>query len=191
MPFTRRTKLVLGVVSVAALLVASVAVVAQRIPSGHVGVASPRVLQAGWTLHAPFFPVPTIVSSGSLALADIALTTTEGSALGFRLDLRYTVAEALAPQLVLDIRRDGFDEAVAGLARRVLADTAQHTDIESLLSDPARVEDPLRTALRAAGITPESLSLRSTIGDELIRRRRTEEALALAREPIGRVLVIG
>jgi len=191
MPLARRTKLALVVVLSAALLVGAAFVVIQRIPSGHVGVASPRVLQAGWTLHAPFSPVPTIASSGSLAVSDIALTTPEGSTLGFRLDLRYSLAGVLAPQLVLDIRRDGFDKAIAGLARRVLADAAQRTDVESMLSEPARVEAPLGAALRAAGIAPETLSLRSTIGDELIRRRRTEEARALAREPVGRVLVVG
>jgi tetratricopeptide (TPR) repeat protein len=191
MPLTHRTKLVLVVLSIVTLLLGAATVVTQRIPSGNIGIASPRVLQAGWTLHAPFAPVPTIASSGSLVLSDVALTTTEGSTLGFRLDIRYVVSGVLAPQLVLDIRRDGLDKAISGLARRVLADTVQRTDVETLLSDPARVEAPLAAALRAAGITPESLSLRSTVGDEIIRRRRSDESKAMALEPLGRILVIG
>jgi tetratricopeptide (TPR) repeat protein len=191
MPLTPRTKLVLGVVSVAALLTGAAASVVQRIPPGRVGVPTSRPLRTGWTVHAPFSPLPTIAARGSLTMSDIDLKTTEGSSLGFRLELHYSIAEAFAPQLAADIRRDGFDAAIAGLARRVLTDVAGRTDVESLLAEPVRVEGPLAAALRGAGVTPETLSFRSTVGDELIRRRRTDEARASAREPDGRLLVVG
>lgn len=191
MPIIPRTKLVLGVLSVAALLAAAAASVVQRIPLNRVGVSSSGHVRKGWIVHAPFFPLPTITARGLLALSDLALKTPEGSTLGFTLELRYAVAGALAPQLAADIRRDGFDSAVAGLAHRVLTDAAQRTDVESLLSEPACVEGPLAAVLRGAGVTPESLSLRSAIGDELIRRRHTDEARTLARAPIGRVLLVG
>jgi tetratricopeptide (TPR) repeat protein len=191
MLFARRTKLLLVVVFGAILLAVATAATIQRIPSGDVGIASARIQPAGWTLHAPFSPMPTIPVRGELALSDIALATREGSTLGFRLDLRYTVAASLAPQLATDIRRDGFHAAIAGLARRVLTDVAARSDVESLLAEPAQVEGPLAIALRGAGITPDELSLRSTIGDEVIRRRRTDEARALAVAPVARLLVVG
>ena len=181
----------LGVVSVATLLTGAAATVLQHIPSGRLGVPSSGHVRKGWIVHAPFSPLPTITARGVLALSDLTLKTTEGSTLGFMLELRYAVAGTLAPQLAADIRRDGFDMAVGGLAQRVLVDAAGRTDVESLISEPARVEGPLAAVLRGAGLTPEKLSLRSTIGDELIRRRRTDEARALVRKPLARVLVIG
>src|SRR5262245_50013892 len=144
----RRTRLVLTVLASVTLLASGAASVVQRIPSGHVGIGQHAVWQPGWRIHPPFSPEPTIASSGALTLKDIALATAEGSTLEFQLELRYAVSRTLAPQLALDIRRDGFDKALEGLARRVLADAAQHTDVESLLSEPARVETPLRVALR-------------------------------------------
>jgi len=191
MPFTARTKLALGVVSVATLLTGAAATVLQHIPSGRIGVPSSGHVRKGWIVHAPFSPLPTITARGALALSDLTLETTEGSTLKFMLELRYAVAGTLAPQLAADIRRDGFDTAVGGLARRVLVDAAGRTDVESLISEPARVEGPLAAVLRGAGLTPETLSLRSTIGDELIRRRRTDEVRALERKPLARVMVIG
>jgi tetratricopeptide (TPR) repeat protein len=191
MPLTRRATLILVLVSGFALLTGVGATVVQRVPRGHVGVASSRIVPPGWAIHAPLAPLPTIPASGSLAVSDVALTTKEGSTLGFRLELHYAIAKFIAPQLARDIRRDGFDQAIAGLAQRILADIAQRTDVESLISEPSRVEGPLAAALRGAGVTPETLSFRSAIGDELIRRRRTDEAKALVREPIGRVLLIG
>ena len=191
MPLTRRAKLWLGVLSRAAVLIGAAGLVVQHIPSGRMGVPSSGHVRKGWTIHAPFSPLPTITARGVLALSDLALKTTEGSTLGFTLELRYAVAGNLAPQLAADIGRDGFDKAIGGLAQRVLVDAAGRTDVESLISEPARVEGPLAAVLHGAGLTPESLSLRSTIGDELIRRRRTDEARALVRRPIARVLVIG
>jgi len=191
MPIIRRTKLVLGVLSVAALLATAAVSIVQHVPSGRIGVSSSGQLRKGWIVHAPFSRLPTIIARGVLTLRDLALKTPEGSTLGFTLELRYAVAGALAPQLAADIRRDGFDSAVAGLAHRVLEDAARRTEVESLLSEPARVEGPLAAVLRGAGVTPESLSLRSAIGDELIRRSRTDEARALARAPIGRLLLVG
>ncbi len=191
MPITRRTKLVLGVLTVAALLAAVAASIVQHVPSGRIGVSSSGQLRKGRVVHAPFSPLPTIAARGVLALSNLELATPEGSTLGFRLELRYAVSSALAPQLAVDIRRDGFDSAVAGLAQRVLTAAAERNDIESLLSEPAGVEGPLAAVLRGAGVTPESLSLRSAIGDELIRRRRTDEARALARAPLGRMLLVG
>jgi tetratricopeptide (TPR) repeat protein len=191
MPLTRRTRFVIVVASTAVLLTGTAATMLQRVPSGRIGVTPSRVLRGGWTIHPPFSPVPIVAARGELTVNEILLRTTEGSTLGFKLQLRYSVAGALAHQLAVDIRRDGFESAIGGLARTVLADAAARTDVETLLSEPARVEGPLGVALRGAGITPETLSMRSTIGDELIRRRRTDEARALAREPIGRVLLIG
>jgi tetratricopeptide (TPR) repeat protein len=191
MPVVRRTKLVLGVFSVAALLAVATASIVQHIPTGRIGVSSSGHLRKGWIVHPPFSSLPTISERGELALGGLALKTTEGSNLEFKLELRFAVAGPLAPQLAADIRRDGWDSAVAGLAHRVLTDAAARTDVESLISEPARVEGTLATVLLGAGVTPEALSLRSAIGDELIRRRRTDEARALARAPLGRVLLIG
>ncbi len=191
MPPPGRAKIAIVAASSAVLLAIAGASTIQHIPAGRIGIGPSRLLRDGWILHAPFSRLPTIATRGELKLSDVSLKTAEGSTLGFGLDLRYAVTGNLAPQLVEDIRRDGLDTAVAGLTRRVLVDAAGRTDIESLLSEPARVEAPLAAVLRSAGITPESLSLRSSIGDELIRRRRTDEARALAVAPIGRVLVVG
>ena len=163
----------------------------QRIPAGNIGVTRSRNVPAGWRLHRPLHSVPTIPTSGGLRSSEITLQTSEGSTLGFKLELRYTVAGNLAPQLAVDIDRDGLDEAIAGLARRVLSSVLARTDVESVLSEPARVEGAMAAALEGAGIHPESLSLRSTMGDEIIRRRRSEEARALVRDPLARVLVVG
>jgi len=191
MPLSRRARLATVVVSVATLLGAAIASTLQRVPAGRVGVASTRTVPEGWTFHRPGSPLPTIARSGDVERDDIALATSEGSTLRFRLDLHYRIGGALAPQLAVDIRREGFTDAIATLCRTVLQGVAQHADVESLIADPARIETPLAAALRGAGITPETLSLRSTLGDELIRRRRTDEARALAREPLGRILVVG
>jgi tetratricopeptide (TPR) repeat protein len=187
----RRANLLLIGFPAAALLVAVLASTLQRVPAGRIGISPSRSVPAGWTIHAPFSPLPTIAARGELTSSDVTLETVEGSTLGFRLEIRYDIAGGLAPQLAIDIRRLGLDAAISGLARRVLADVARQVDVESLLSEPARIEGPLAAALRAAGVTPESISLHSTIGDELIRRRRTEEARALAREPFARLLVVG
>jgi hypothetical protein len=133
----------------------------------------------------------TIPAAGELVLESIDLETKEGSSLRFRLKLHYAIAGSLAPQLAADIRHDGFDLAIAELARRVLSEVAARTDVESLISEPTRIEGPLTTALRGAGVVPESLALRSTIGDEIVRRRLTDEARAMAGRPLGRVLVVG
>jgi tetratricopeptide (TPR) repeat protein len=187
----RRTKLAVGVVSLAAVLTAATASVVQRIPPGRVGVSSAGGARKGWIVHPPLSALPTIAEHGEMTLRGIALKTPEGSTLEYGLELRFAIAANLAPQFAADIRRDGFEAAVAGLAQRVLADAAGRTDVESLLSEPSRLEAALASVLRGAGVTTESLSFRSAIGDELIRRRRTEEAQALARAPVGRLLLIG
>jgi len=191
MPSARRTKVVLVVLSAIVILVATVGSTLQRVPTGRIGIAAARSIPPGWGFHPPFSPLPTIAERGELKVPNIALATPEGSTLGFELDLRYDVGATLAPQLAQDIRRSGLERAVAGFAEKVLIDVARRTDVETLLSEPARVEGTLAVALQAAGLTPESLSLRSKLGDELIRRRRTDEARALAHAPLGRVLVIG
>jgi Flp pilus assembly protein TadD len=191
MPLARRAKLVLVVVFLAALLATITASTLQRIPAGRVGVASSGIVPAGWTIHTPFSPLPTMPTRGELVLSDVTLETAEGSTLGFNLKLRYSVDGAMAPQLAADVRKLGLEGAITNLTRRVLRDVARRVDVESLLSEPARVEGPVSAALRAAGVTSESLSLRSTIGDEVIRRRRTDEARSLVRAPIARILVVG
>ena len=191
MPVARGAKIALAVGSAVIVLAAVAGTTVQHVPPGRIGIAPSGILPAGWTLHAPFSPWPTIAARGELTSRGISLRTPEGSTLEFELSLRYSVAGILAPQLAGDIQTEGFDGAVTGLAQRVLSDIAEHSEVESLLSDPSRVELPLSAALRGAGLAPESLSFRSTIGDELIRRRHTDEARRLARDPLARVLVVG
>ena len=191
MPPAPRAKLPLVVAAGAGLLAAVAAATLQRIPAGRIGIASSGSVPSGWAIHAPLSPLPTVAERGGLSSNEIALKTAEGSTLGFRLELRYAIAGALAPQLAADIRRAGLDTAIAELVHRVLAEVARRTDVESLISQPSLVEGPVGVALRAAGITPETLLLRSTIGDELVRRRRTDEARAEALDPVARVLVVG
>ncbi len=176
---------------VAIVLAGAAAATLQHIPAGRVGLSASHRVPSGWTLHAPFVPLPTIALQGELTGSRITLRTPEGSSLGFDLELRYVVGGAVAAQLVADIRGHGLSASVADLARRVLEDVARRTDTESLLAEPARVEEPLAAALRAAGLTPERLSFRSAIGDEMIRRRRTDEARAKARDALARMLVVG
>jgi len=185
-----RTKVAMAA-GLAAVILAGIVSTVQRIPPGRLGVSSSRVAPAGWTLHAPFVPLLTIPAHGALSHDDVELRTTEGSTLKFKLELRYAIGATVSPQLLTDISRTGFDAAVAGLASRVLSDVARSSDVESLLAEPARVEGPLTFALRGAGIEPESLTLRSGLGEERVRRQRTDEAIALARAPRERILVVG
>lgn len=192
MPVARRTKRVLALGLAAALaLAAAAASTIQRIPTGRAGIASSGLVSTGWTLHAPFAPLPTLPVQGELVLDGIAFETSEGSTIGFRLQLHYTAKPEMAPQFLLDIRRDGLPGAITALTRRVLKEVAHGVDVETLISEPSRIEGPLTAALHAAGMTPVALSLRSTMGDTVMRRRRTDEARALARDPEHRVLVIG
>jgi tetratricopeptide (TPR) repeat protein len=163
----------------------------QRVPSGHVAVTSSRLVPAGWTLHPPLSPWPVVAVRGEIASSDVSVRTREGSTLGFALALRYRLAGALAPQLAADVRAHGLAAAVTSLARKVVDDVAGRTDVESLVSDPARLEAALAAALRGAGILPESLSLRSSVGDEVLRRRGSDEVRASARSPLARVVVVG
>jgi tetratricopeptide (TPR) repeat protein len=191
MSWSRRTTRAIVAGSALAVAVALGFATIQHIPSGSVGLTSSRIVPAGWVIHAPLAPLPTIAAHGTITKDGVSTRTAEGSTLGFMLEVRYSVTGPVAPQLAADIRRGGFEAAIAGLAQRILADVAQRTDAESLLAEPSRIEGPLSAALAAAGITPEAVTLKSTIGDELVRRRRTDEAKSLAREPIGRVLVVG
>jgi len=191
MPFSRRARPAIIAVSVVVVLAAALAATLQRVPAGRIGLAPTRLVPEGWVFHRPGPPIRTIARSGEIERDDIVLATPEGSTLRFRLRLRYGVGDTIAPQLAADIRREGISNAIAVLSRTVLAGVSSRTDLETMISEPARTEAPLAAALRGAGILPASLTLRSTIGDELIRRRRTDEARALAREPVGRVLLVG
>lgn len=173
------------------VLVAVAAATLQRIPAGQVGLAPGRLVKNGWTIHAPFNSLATIPAEGEIAASGIPLSTKEGSRLEFDLLLRYSLVGTVSPELSADIRSMGLTRAITGLAGRVLADVSKQSDVESLLSQPSRAEGPLRTVLHAAGFSADRLSLSSTIGDEIIRRRSTEGAKALVRAPLGRILVVG
>ncbi len=191
MGFSRGVRRLVLIAAATALVAAIAGLNVERIPKDHVGIGTGRLVKAGWALHAPGARIPTIPERGQIDLDDVALETSEGSRLTFRLDARYAVERALAPQLASDVRRLGFPSAVRSLARTVLSDVARRLDVETLLSEPARTEVPLTAALGAAGLSIESLSLRSTLGDEVIRRRRTQEAQGLAKPPLARILLVG
>jgi tetratricopeptide (TPR) repeat protein len=128
---------------------------------------------------------------GTIDLPSVELRTKEGSALQFQLALDYTLSRSLAPQLAEDIRRVGLEGAVKGVAQHVLEEVGRRTDSESLLSSPASVETPLRAAFEAAGVGVSRLSFRSRLGDEVVRRARTDEARRMVRSPLARVIVVG
>jgi tetratricopeptide (TPR) repeat protein len=186
----RRRALVL--VSAATVVVAGLlAVSVQRVPGGHVAICGVRPSSAGWLLHRPGSKCPTLPAQGSLDLSSIGFQTKEGSTLGFALKVDYDLSASLPPQLASDIRRAGFEGAVRDMAARVLADVGGRVDTDRLLSDPASVEQPLRVALSGAGIGVSRLSFRSELGDELVRRARTDELQKRIRPALGPVIVIG
>jgi tetratricopeptide (TPR) repeat protein len=191
MPVARRTQLGLVAAGATALFALAAGATIQHVPEGHVGLARGRIVPAGWTLHAPFASLTTIAARGEITSSGIPLATAEGSTLGFDLELRYAVTRPLAPQLGADVRSEGLVAAVTRLAHRALEDVAKRNDVESLLSEPSRVEAPLAAALQAAGVGVDRLSFRSTVGDELVRRKKTEEAKARTRQPLARILVVG
>jgi len=181
-------------VAAAAVVVAGVVLVAGsvwKVPPGSVGLAGERLLTEGWHLRRPFARVVRLPAQGEARLDGLRLRTREGSDLGFRLDLAYRIGSRLSPQLARDIRSQGFEGALRGLAGHVLQDAGAKVDAETLLANAALVEAPLSVALEASGLDISRLSFRSDLGSELIRRRATESARALARPPRGPVILIG
>ena len=178
-------------VGAAVVVVALAGASIQHVADGHVAFRRTRLVSTGWTVHPPFAPLTEIAARGSLSVPSVSLRTKEGSVLGFQLDLDYALAKDLSPQMANDIRLAGFPSAVGSLAQRVLEDIGGRIDTESLLSNPATTEGPLHAALEGTGIGVERLAFRSRLGDEIVRRTRTEEARALARPARARVLVIG
>ena len=171
----------------AALVAASIG----RVPTGEAGLHGSSLSSPGWEFHPPFSRSIRLSNPGKLVVPAVELKTREGSALAFRLELDYTLGHSLAPALADDIRRVGLDGAVGLLARRILEGAALTADTDTLLSSPAATEAPLRAALQAAGLGVTRLSFATKLGDEVVRRTRTEEALRLARPASAPVVVVG
>ncbi len=176
-------------VSIAAL---TCAVVVRRIPEGSVGVnATGSVSPPGWTLRLPWRGPLIVPATGRLELRGIGITTREGAAFEYVVEADYTLDAGLAPRLASDIRRAGLNGAASTLAAEVVREVARNRDAETLAADPTILDEPLRAAFEAAGIAVARLSARSPLGDQVIRRRNTDQAQALLRPAKGRLLLIG
>ena len=162
-----------------------------RIPEASVGVRGDRTMGPGWHARAPYARVTVVPISGSVTVDDLALPTREGSRLVFRVDLTYALGSRLGPALSADVQAGGMTGAVASLARRVLDEAVTRAAADDLLSSPSLLEAPMQAALESSGVNVTRLSFRSPMGDELTRRRETEQVQARTRAPLGRILVIG
>ncbi|HEX4825053.1 MAG TPA: alkaline phosphatase family protein [Candidatus Polarisedimenticolaceae bacterium] len=172
-----------------ALLLALVSV--QHVPHGKVVLEGTRVVSHRLALHAPLAPRPLLDDPGSVAVESVPWTTREGSRLEFSLELSYTLADAIALQLADDARSKGWVDAVGALAGHVLEEVGRRTDTETLLSSRETTEAPLRAALESAGVHVVQLRFTSHLGDELVRRTRTDEARRLMRPAVARIVVVG
>ncbi len=173
------------------VLGAFVALSLVRIPEGQVGVSATGAVEPGLRLAWPWARPVLVPRRGAVTLPDVPLRTREGSTLRFEVRGDYEIGQALAADLAARIRGVGLAPALAERASAAFAHVAEHHDVENLLADRTILESAVALDLAPAGIDFVHLAARSTIEDEILRRKRTDEARALARRPSGRVLVIG
>lgn len=186
---TRRGWIVAGAVSVVVALAASSI---QHIPDGHLGVRPGSVDPPGLAFAPPWSRATVVPSAARVRAEGVDLSTREGSKLGFEVEADWRLTGSLAPRFRTDLRERGSSGALGELAAHVLADAGGRLDAETLLSDPSLLEGAMRAALEGAGVTVDRVAVRSTLGDDVLARRRTEEARALARAPRARrLLVVG
>jgi len=163
----------------------------QRVPPEHLGLADTGTVESGWRWTAPWARLALLPRHGAIAIEGVPLHTPEGSTLRYDLDLEYAIGLGLSPELAAEIRSLGLALALGERARLSFSRAAERHDAEALLADRTILEAALAADLVAAGIGVVELAARSTIEDEILRLRRTEEARALQRPMAGRVLLIG
>src|SRR5580765_2897522 len=114
----------------AAVLVAVVLTAAsiQRLPDGKVALRGTRIETGRVSWHLPFAPLPLVDDPGSISLPSVPWRSKEGSTLEFSLELAYTLAPAIAPQLASDAVRSGWTAAIGTMAEHVLAEVGQRSD---------------------------------------------------------------
>ena len=163
----------------------------QRVPEAQVGVSAAGVVEPGLRFTLPWERLALVPRQGPIELDDVPLRTREGSTLRFDLTGDYSIGSVLAPDVARRIRSLGLAGALGELAAAAFARAAEGHDAEALLADRTILESAVAAEVAPAGIALARLTARSTIEDEILRRRRTEEARALGRPISGRVLVIG
>ncbi|HEX6851575.1 MAG TPA: alkaline phosphatase family protein [Candidatus Polarisedimenticolaceae bacterium] len=172
------------------LAIAAVATSIQRIPEGSIGLRPGAVVDAGLGFAPPWGRATVVRAGGKAALAGLTFRTPEGSELVFDVDVDYTLATTIPDKFRDDAARRGLDAALGTLAGHVLQDLGERSGAEALLSDPSTLEAALRAAFGSNGVTATRVSARSTMGDEVLGRRRTAEARERVRPMSARRLVV-
>lgn len=184
----RHRVFILGAVS--AVVVAAFAASVQRIPEGSIGLRAGSTVPPGLLLAPPWDRAATVRASGQATVAGLKFRTSEGSELAFDVELDYVLSPALPAKFREDVAGHGLEAALATLAGHVLQDVGTRVGAEALLSDPTLLEAALRAAFGSNGVAASRVSARSTMGDEVLGRRRTAQARELARPMASRRLVI-
>ena len=162
----------------------------QRVPEGSLGLRRQSVVPHGLTWSLPWDRATIVAAAGRAGLTGLRLKTPEGAELVFDVDVDYALSRTVAAKFLEDSTAHGLDAAFATLAGHVLQDVGSRLGAESVLTDPAPLEASLRAALTANGVAASRVVFRSTMGDEVLGRRRTVEAQERARPMAARRLVI-
>jgi tetratricopeptide (TPR) repeat protein len=184
----RQRVILLGAAS--ALVVAALAASVQRVPEGSIGLRAGSTVSPGLTLGVPWDRATVVRSGGKATLAGLKFRTSEGSELVFDVEIDYALSPSLPAKFREDVARHGLDAALGTLAGHVVQDVGARAGAEAVLSDPTMLESALRAAFGSNGVTTSRVNARSTMGDEVLGRRRTAQAQELTRPMAARRLVI-
>jgi tetratricopeptide (TPR) repeat protein len=162
-----------------------------RIGPNEVGLSSAGVVEPGLRFALPWSKPVRVARRGTVTLDEIPLRTREGSTLRFQVTGDYEIGDVVESSLARQIRAEGLARALGARATASFARAAESRGVESLLADRTILESAFASELMPAGIGFTRLMARSTIEDEVLRRRRTEDARGLRRPRPGRLLLIG